>query len=53
MRSDHPVLGALVWGALGFFLAGLIIVAYLSLTTPDAKLDDHALDQRARTSEGK
>lgn len=53
MRSDHPLLGGLVWGAIGFFFAGLLVLAYFSLTTPDAKLDDHALDQRARASEEK
>ena len=53
MRSDHPILGGLIWGALGFIFAGLLVLVYFTLTTPDAKLDDQALDQRARTSEGK
>ena len=47
------MLGGIVWGAIGFIFAGLLFLAYFTLTTPDAKLDDHALDQRARASEEK
>ena len=49
MRPDRPLLGALLWGALGFLMAGLLLVAYFGLATPAAQLDDPPLDERART----
>lgn len=49
MRSDRPVSGALLWMALGFLLAGMLVAAYLTMASPKVKLDDRALDERART----
>jgi hypothetical protein len=49
MRPDRPLLGALLWGGLGFLLAGLLLAAYFRLAAPAAQLDDHQLDERART----
>lgn len=50
MRPERPALGALVWGALGFFLALLLLVIYRGLE-PTQELNDAALDARAARSE--
>ena len=38
-----------MWGTLGFLLACFLLAAYFRVAAPPAQLDDHQLDEQART----
>lgn len=48
MRNDRPIFNALLWAALGFVVAAVILIAVNTNRGSSQELNDETLDELAR-----